>query len=235
MKYLYSLFLLTVILSCSRTSSLEEEKYRIINLILTDLKSQINTEQIIDNDTIRFNNFIVDCRPGGKYRIDTVSEKPMLSFYNFRLLYLSDSFDNNDIPYIKDQIENTRIETWDKYSLQDIQLTDSSFYQSDTIGDTIYTSDLPDSRVWLQFNNEKNDYLSITEPLFNKAHDKSITTLIIYQPEYFLVQTIETIRVENNHWSINTKSMIILKLFQDSNISDENYDMSYVNLGVWFQ
>jgi len=235
MKYIYSIFLLTIILSCSRTSSIEEEKYRIINLILSDLKSQINTEQILDTDTIRFNKFIVDCSPRGKYRIDTVSAKPMLSYYNFTLLDLSYFFDNNDILYIKDQIENNKIETWNKDNLVNIQLTDSSIYQSETIGDTIYTPDPPDSRIWYLFKNEKIDYLSITEPLLNTALDKSITTLSIYLPEYYLVQTIETIRDENNHWSINTKRVFILKLFYDNNITDENYDMSFINLGVWFQ
>jgi len=73
MKYIFSIFILVVIISCSKNSSQEKEKYKIINLILSDLKSKISNGLILENDTITYNKFVLDCSPRGEYRIDTVS------------------------------------------------------------------------------------------------------------------------------------------------------------------
>ena len=222
MKHGFLLLILISFISCQnkvfkRAESINrDEKHDLINQAILEQLRGNNTYFNRFSDTINIDSFLINPCPHGRFTLNE-TDTSLGFFFNFYTI-TSDLYGKYFTPdekdFIKSQLEDDTTSCWDIKQIHAKNFSDSTLFNDSIIS-------YPDINVWLLFQEEPYDYFSISNPLYNRAYNKSLVTTELYLKNYYIVSVLE-FKKKLDYWLINSKYSLLFKL-DIENCTDTNY------------
>jgi hypothetical protein len=216
MKYISWIFILILFQGCQLISddfvskkTLRKDIYDIVNQTILDQRRDVDNVVIDEADSIILTDFLYEPCPKGGFSLNESDSIVFLIFNTFGSANaeFEKYFAPSDLDYIKNQISISDNSCWKAQKLTSNNVADSLFSTNDSIH--------PNIDIWRAYKDQPLGYLTVSNPIFNKRHDKAVITTDFYVSDNYFLSLIEFERFDKNKWIIKSKYTLIYKLGED--------------------